>query len=232
MHLQRIRTISGHTFFPRTLTGNSIVVDLGANRCAFSRAVHDAYGCRCFAVEASPELVAATACTTGVLLFNYAIAGKNGTVHFNISSDPLGSSIREIAHRERVVAVPARTLETLLTENGLNRVDLLKVDIEGAEIDLFDTTPDDVLRRVQITIEFHDFCGLTSPAEVQRIWRRLESLGFSGMRFSASNYNCVFVRRGECGIGSLEWFAMRYGVKYVRGACIRLGLVRTDEQLN
>jgi FkbM family methyltransferase len=223
-HLRRIRTIAGHTFFPRTLTGESIVVDLGANRCEFSRAVRTDYRCRCFAVEPSPKFAATIPDLSGISTFNYALAGHNGIMSFNISTEPLSSSMREIKDCERTVEVMGRTLAQFMRENQLSRIDLLKIDIEGAEIDLFDATPDEELLRIgQITVEFHDFCGLISRSDVQRVWMRLEALGFSSIRFSASNHNCVFIRRQECGVGFLEWLIIRYFVRYVRGALVRIG---------
>jgi hypothetical protein len=62
----------------------------------------------------------------------------------------------------------------------------LKVDIEGAEKELFRSTSDEFLRSVeQITIEFHDFVsGSISRDEVLKICKRLERLGFYCLPFS------------------------------------------------
>jgi hypothetical protein len=60
-------------------------------------------------------------------------------------------------------------LKDLLDHLQLPRIDLLKADIEGAEISMLTACPDEVLGRIaQIGIEFHDFCGITPAAEVYR----------------------------------------------------------------
>jgi FkbM family methyltransferase len=59
----------------------------------------------------------------------------------------------EAPHFEKVNAL---TLEMFLRQNAISRVDLLKMDIEGSEIDVFEGATDEDLQRVdQFTIEFH-----------------------------------------------------------------------------
>lgn len=55
------------------------------------------------------------------------------------------------------VDVTAITLEQILEEERLERIDFLKLDCEGAEGAILETTPRSCLRRVrQIAMEFHD----------------------------------------------------------------------------
>jgi hypothetical protein len=55
----------------------------------------------------------------------------------------------------------------------------LKVDIEGDEIAMLAACPDEVINRImQISIEFHDFCGITSKKDVDKTLVRLHQLGF------------------------------------------------------
>jgi FkbM family methyltransferase len=52
--------------------------------------------------------------------------------------------------------IPAMSMDWLLESTGLERVDLLKIDIEGAERDLFDAAGDWIHRVRAIVIELHD----------------------------------------------------------------------------
>jgi FkbM family methyltransferase len=53
--------------------------------------------------------------------------------------------------------VKAVTLSTLLNEFGIRKVDILKMDVEGAEKEIFENTASDWLSRVGILcIELHD----------------------------------------------------------------------------
>ena len=56
--------------------------------------------------------------------------------------------------------VPARCASLLTWCAGIDRVDLIKIDWEGAEADVFSTLPDEILNECQwIVGEFHDHMG-------------------------------------------------------------------------
>src|SRR5262249_43908597 len=113
------------------------------------------------------------------------------------------------------VRVPGRRLELLL--HGIKHVDLLKVDIEGSEVAMFRACPDGVLQAIdQITIEFHDFCGLVSKEEIDEIRERLALLGFDGLRMSTNNKNWLFIRRS--GVATLRRLYVKYLMRPARNA--------------
>lgn len=69
-----------------------------------------------------------------------------------------------------------RTLEDVLLELGVEKVDLLKVDCEGGEYEIFDSLDDHVLGRVsRIVMEFHE---LHPTHDHRRLVRRLRDAGF------------------------------------------------------
>ena len=73
------------------------------------------------------------------------------------------------------VAVKTTTLESLYEQYFSGRcIDICKIDIEGAEYDLLDSSPDDLLRKIRyVVIEFHD-ASKTPP-----VLTRFAELGFS-----------------------------------------------------
>jgi hypothetical protein len=95
------------------------------------------------------------------------------------------------------IKTPAKNLEELIADLGLNSVDLLKCDIEGAEIDVLDACSDEFFKKIaQITVEFHDARGLTPRSEVKRIIRRLRGLRFFPVRMSGKSYlDTFFINR-------------------------------------
>lgn len=183
---------------------------MGANRGEFSRALCERFGARCVAVEASPAIAAKISPSENLRVFNYAITDRDGPVTFNVADNSEMSSIHAANagpdSRISSVQVPGRTIATFLSENGIDRVDLLKVDIEGAEVQLFGpSTSDQTLAKVaQITIEFHDFTGVISKADVDAIVRRLKSAGFVPVRFSHTNMDWLFARPERCGLGLIS----------------------------
>jgi FkbM family methyltransferase len=173
-----------------------VIADLGANRGEFYEAFIRCFSpSRYIAVEANPVLAEALSVHPTIDVFNYAVAAADAPVMFRIDDNPEASRASDAAD-PRAVRVQGITLETLLAKSGAQRIDLLKVDIDGAEFPMLMQAPIDVLEWIcQITIEFHDFLGLNTSEEVQRMVRRLESAGFIGIRFSLDNNNWCFLRR-------------------------------------
>jgi FkbM family methyltransferase len=74
----------------------------------------------------------------------------------------LGDAKRWIEHQlqETVIPVDVRPLSDLLREHGIERVDLLKVDVEGAELDVLDGVDDRDWPRIQrVAMEVNDVDG-------------------------------------------------------------------------
>ena len=83
---------------------------------------------------------------------------------------PAGSSGAEGA------SVTAVTLADFLDENGLDGVDLLKMDIEGSEFEVLLTAEIDTLRRIRrVELEYHERQGPESKKDIES---RFEEAGF------------------------------------------------------
>jgi FkbM family methyltransferase len=67
-----------------------------------------------------------------VQVLPYAIADRNGPVHFHIADSPLLSAIVPQRHRS-TITVECRTLDSLVFEQGLPAPNLIRMNIEGAE---------------------------------------------------------------------------------------------------
>jgi len=124
-----------------------IVVDAGANVGMFTiYAASRARNGKVIAIEPDPQTFAyleENVLTNGfgnVVLLNAALAAKPGT-EFLSGVNP-GSKTIMARKKGRLTGttVTAVTLENVISRFGLHRIDLLKVDIEGAEFLLFDDT--------------------------------------------------------------------------------------------
>jgi FkbM family methyltransferase len=175
-----LRQLNGHTVLAAELSERSVVVDLGANIGRFSHEILDVFACRCHAVEANPALCDRLERHPLLSVYNFAIANRSGKIQLNLSSNLEASSVlRPSDDLQESIAVPAITLADFFALAQLDRVDLIKFDIEGSEIDVLDSCSDQFLQSVpQLTIEFHDFLGLTPVSTVERVVGRLQDLGF------------------------------------------------------
>ena len=125
------------------------IVDIGAHQGSFVDLTLPYFAPeRVWAVEADPEYAAALkqkyADNTAVTIVPCAISNLNGHVKLRINSHRDSSSIlpiEEISQRTfglkmaetGMVEVPALTLDELFAREGIAHVDLMKVDIQGAE---------------------------------------------------------------------------------------------------
>ena len=183
-----------HTIFPDLLSAESIVVDLGANLGDFANAMASRFQCRVYSVEASPQVFDKITAGNLVRKFNFAVCGKSGPVTLNISSNPEATSLKKLNNSEYIdaISVPGLTLEDFLKTISVSEINLLKFDIEGAEIEVFSSCPDVFLQSIdQITVEFHEWVGVSTKLEVENVVRRLRALGFYVFKMTRIDYSDV-----------------------------------------
>ncbi len=124
------------------IRADSVCVDVGANvgyftmlmaQAASAGSVHafEPITLNACLLKASVELNG----FTNVRLSECAVGDYVGVVSFSQSSDSAYSSINDTARKplDRTLAVPIITLDAYLDREGVERVDVLKADVEGAE---------------------------------------------------------------------------------------------------
>ena len=119
------------------------IVDLGAHiGLATLRMLAVRPGARVLAVEADPKLIPRLRQNVKglpVTVIHAAICAHTGEQEFfrsDISS--WGNSLDRTSPHQIPVQVPALSIEDLLDSQGIEQVDLLKLDIEGAEWGMFE----------------------------------------------------------------------------------------------
>jgi FkbM family methyltransferase len=153
-----------------------VVLDVGAGVGAetllFSRLVGAAG--RVVSVEAHPrtfkrltDLVAANA-LTNVTLVHAALSDAEGSVVISdLPEHPRNALMRE-GHG---INVPARRLDELAAELAIAGVDLLKMNIEGAELDALRGAGGLLDQTRHVCISCHDFLGMPTRTGVQKLLR-------------------------------------------------------------
>lgn len=122
------------------LTDPSAIIDLGANvgaSVAFFRLRYPhASICAC---EPSPAVFGRLQQNVGTMkkvsLRRIAVTDRTGSMPFRVSDESLMSSL-DSSVPGRVVTVETRTLDDLMADLSLDELDLLKIDIEGAEFEV------------------------------------------------------------------------------------------------
>ena len=215
--------IRGHHILGACLPRGAIVVDAGAHRGEFSRQAKSEFGCRCYGLEPNPALFSALLDADFAGKACCALSGQDGTASFLLSDNPEAGhlSVEDQPARANVLQVEAVSLETALRRFGLQRIDLLKLDIEGAEFQVLGAAPAYVLQRIgQITVEFHDFLPEWRDGKnVARVRRRLQALGFLDCQFSFRTHGDVlFVNTARHHISFLRKIYLRHVARFVEKA--------------
>jgi FkbM family methyltransferase len=198
----------------------SRVLDLGANRGAFAGGIRRKFDCHVVAVEPNPALHGTLGAIPGLSVLGLAVAAQSGRMDLRVSEgNSEASSLLKVDPDEsagiRTVGVEAVTLHECLERIPWETCDLVKMDIEGAEVGVLDTCSDQFLTSLpQFTVEFHDFCGITPSSEVRRIAGRFQRLGFSMISVWRVHYGDVlFVQRRKAGVSLLEFLFAKYWLR-------------------
>ena len=211
----------GHHFVIGLLDEYSIIIDLGANRGNFSNELVMECGCLVYAIEAVPRLFDTIPCHPRIRKFNLAIAEKNSPISFFVSSQEESGSVSNLPPGIVVEAISVNgvTLGSFIESQGIDTVDLLKIDIEGAETGLLKTIDNETLSRIkQITVEFHDFLPYFDQKEDIRIIKhRLNNLGFECIRYSMRYHaDVLFVNRKLSGLKPLQIVWLKWVDRYAQ----------------
>lgn len=118
------------------------IIDLGAHFGDTALYYHFTYPeATIFAIEPAPETYARLCknvrAIPSIVPVQVAVSDTNGFADLHVSASSIGASFSTRTDSAQVVSVPMCTLRSLLVQQGIERVDLIKFDIEGAEELLF-----------------------------------------------------------------------------------------------
>lgn len=160
------------------------VIDLGANVGSTSIAL----GClfrgkiKIYAVEPHPELYAILVENIKkhnlidiVIPFNLAIGSTQLFIQSKLNPHNTGTSITSAFETDAVIKVDCIKLDDFLLKNNITHADILKIDVEGAEYDIFsEFTLWDIVTKYHI--EFHDI-PVSKQGEIRKFGFYDEMLG-------------------------------------------------------
>jgi len=201
------------------LAKQPVVVDCGSNHGEFADWTYKEYGATVYGYEPDPRLFPKLVSNDQINYFQKAITGSIGTAKLHLGKGQCSSlHYAEDVSRE-TENVETTTLAAEFAANGLDRVDLLKLDIEGAELDVLLKTPADVLHRItQITVEFHEFLLPADLPQIHKCIKRLRAIGFRPLFFSTHTYgDILFVNREHLPLTRFQCLRILIRGKYLPG---------------
>jgi FkbM family methyltransferase len=214
--------VCGHTFFSPPLNDTSVIIDLGGSTAGFSRTLVSRYGCFCHVVEATSVNIGKIQETERIRKYHYAVSNKNLPVKLHLADEYYhwGSINPDLGFKSKgMEEVQGITLERFLNKIGCLEPDLVKVDIEGAEFEMFESSDDKLITGIgQFTVEFHDFIDISLSSKVERILARLKSLGFICIVFTRKFHGDVLcINPNRVLLNPILEFNIRHIKKNMRG---------------
>ena len=152
----------GYAVCTDRLDASSIVYSAGIGEdISFDLALIERVGCTVYGFDPTPRSIAwvhAQQLPAGFVLRPFGLADYDGVASFlppdNAAHVSHTLMARDDDRRERV-DLPVRRLTTLMRELGHERIDVLKMDIEGAEYAVIDDLVANNIRPRQLLLEFH-----------------------------------------------------------------------------
>ena len=139
------------------LNEDSIVFDLGGYKGDWTQKIYDKYKCNVYIFEPVPEFFRGICQrfkgNPKIHPFNIGLADKDSVKPLSIAAD--GSSI--FKHSDNMIDITLKNIRGFLKEWHINYVDLIKINIEGAEYDLLEYMIDTQLIKIfkNIQVQFH-----------------------------------------------------------------------------
>lgn len=163
---------------------NDIVVDVGANVGIFSLFAATKTHNIVYAIEPFPDnfnYLKRNVHTNGlenIKIYNIALCDKIGCTDLFIDDESGGHLLNPIVgNSKKCIEVSTTTLKQFMDKNNIQHIDFLKLDCEGSEGLILESTPIEYLKKIEkIAMEFHDNA---SPLNHNDIIKLLEDSGFA-----------------------------------------------------
>ena len=198
MTTERLGTeYGGYVICPELIAPNSTVYSFGIGcDISFDTEMIEKFGVNDYAFDPTPrsiDWVSTQQTPERFQFFSYGIGAHDGTAVFYPPENSEWVSHSLVVKEETVdkaIEVPIRRLITIMNQLGHDRIDVLKMDIEGAEYEVIDDILASNIEFDQLVVEVHHrFKGL-GPKKTKAM---IESLNKNGYRiFHVSSNGDVY----------------------------------------
>lgn len=195
---------AGFFVYEDKLSANSIVYSIGVGEdISFDRELIKRFGCTIYGFDPTPksiEFIKKQSGLTNYIFNSYGLYNKDGFIEFYLPEDDKyvsGASFNRWKYDTQVIKpikVPVKKFSSIVAELGHKRIDVLKMDIEGAEYNVIDDILSSDVTIDQILVEFHHrFSGIGIKKTIDCI-NKLNVAGYKIAKVSASREEYSFLK--------------------------------------
>lgn len=195
-------TYGGFYLANDTLSNNSIVYSIGIGEdVSFDLDIIKRYSCKVFAFDPTPksvEWVNKNVKDENFIFSPVGISAKKDSKLFYLPKDSnhVSGSLKKIktVEQSRSLELNFDTLKNQMIKNKHDKLDLLKMDIEGSEFDVVDFIFNNQVEIDQILVEFHPHLFKNGRTKTKKAIKKLESLGYRCFARSNSFLEYSFIK--------------------------------------
>jgi FkbM family methyltransferase len=149
-----------HLRYEYDLNPNSVVLDIGLYKGDFAARIHKKYKCKVIGFEPIKKFYEQSknrfANNPKVKVYHCGVGDKDETIEISIDNDA-SSAFKDKGNKCEEVKIIS--INTMLEENNIHNVDLLKINVEGYEYEILDSILENdivsIFRNIQV--QFHNF---------------------------------------------------------------------------
>lgn len=193
----------GWTIDPSGIDADSVVYSFGVGEdISFDLSLIQTFGCHVYAFDPTPKSIAwvqSQGLPAQFHFYDYGIGADDGEALFSPPLNPDHVSYTLLARPETAdgaIRVPVYRLQTIMNRLGHSRIDLLKMDVEGAEYAVLPQIEQSKLEISQLLVEFHHRFESVGWRQTHAAISSLNRNGYKSFYISPSGEEFSFIRVG------------------------------------
>ena len=187
---------------PDLLNENSVIYSFGIGEdLSFDKAVIKKHHCHVLGFDPTPKSIQwlkKQQLPEAFHFYDFGIGSESGNVDFYLPKNPehvSGSLVvqNNIDVKEKVT-VKMKSLKDIMSELGHSHIDVLKMDIEGAEYEVIENIIAENISVSQILIEFHERFFENGKRKTEQVTGKLKDKGYQIFAVSDTFEEVSFIK--------------------------------------